>query len=77
MLNRCERTVEHREDSAEIERYFGDGLVWRSYLPNPTVLQGVARHSVLVQRITGQRAAEVGEVFTELVGHTRMAGVSQ
>lgn len=33
IVNRCERTVEHRESCAEIEHYFGDGVAWRPYLP--------------------------------------------
>ena len=77
VVNRCERTVEHRESSAEIERYFGDGLAWRSYLPKRTVLQDATRRGVPVHRLAGQRAAEVGEVFTELVGRIGTAGGSR
>jgi len=29
IVNRCERTLEHRRSVAEIERCFGDGLAWR------------------------------------------------
>ena len=39
VVNRVERTVEHRAGLAEIARYFGPGLVWSPVLPKRTVLQ--------------------------------------
>jgi len=39
IVNRVERTVEHRESVAEIERYFGAELVWQPLLPKRTAVQ--------------------------------------
>jgi chromosome partitioning protein len=66
VVNRCERTVEHRESCAEIERYFGDGLAWRPYLPKRTVLQDAARRGVPVDRLAGRPAGELHEAFADL-----------
>jgi chromosome partitioning protein len=46
IVNRWERTIEHRRGVAEIERYFGDGLAWQPYLPKRTALQDAARRGV-------------------------------
>ena len=39
IVNRVERTVEHRAGLAEIASYFGPDLVWSPQLPKRTVLQ--------------------------------------
>ena len=44
VVNRVERTVEHRTGLAEIASYFGPDLVWSPALPKRTVLQDAARH---------------------------------
>lgn len=68
VVNRCERTVEHRESCAEIERYFGDGLAWQPYVAKRTVLQDATRRGVPMHRLAGRPAAEVGEAFAVLAG---------
>jgi chromosome partitioning protein len=68
VVNRCERTVEHRESCAEIERYFGDDLAWRQYVAKRTVLQDATRRGVPVHRLAGRPAAEVQEAFAALAG---------
>jgi chromosome partitioning protein len=45
ILNRCERTVEHRSGTAEIERFFGEDIAWSPYLRKRTVLQEIGRAS--------------------------------
>lgn len=54
IVNRAERTVEHRASVREIVRCFGDGLVWRPHVPKRTVLQDAAREGVC--RSTGSPA---------------------
>jgi chromosome partitioning protein len=44
VVNRVERTVEHRIGLAEIASFFGPDLVWSPALPKRTVLQDAARH---------------------------------
>jgi chromosome partitioning protein len=66
VVNRCERTVEHRESCAEIERYFGDGLPWQPYVAKRTVLQDTTRRGVPVHQIAGRPAAAVHEAFADL-----------
>jgi chromosome partitioning protein len=39
VVNRIERTVEHRAGVTEIASYFGPDLVWSPQLPKRTVLQ--------------------------------------
>ena len=48
VVNRVERTLEHRHSVLEIERYFGAGLVWQPLLRKRTVLQDAARRGVPV-----------------------------
>jgi chromosome partitioning protein len=66
IVNRCERTVEHRESCAEIEQYLGDGVAWRPYVPKRTVLQDATRRGVPVHRLAGRPAAELHEAFADL-----------
>jgi hypothetical protein len=44
IVNRVERTVEHRMGLAELVSYFGPDLVWSPHLPKRTML-GVRRQS--------------------------------
>jgi cellulose biosynthesis protein BcsQ len=39
IVNRWERTLEHRRSVADIKRYFGEGFAWQPYLPKRTALQ--------------------------------------
>jgi chromosome partitioning protein len=68
IVNRWDRTVEHRRSTAEIERYFSDGVAWKPYVPKRTVLQDAARHGVPVHRLIGQSARDVARSFSELAG---------
>ena len=43
IVNRVERTVEHRDSVIEIERYFGADLVWQPLLPKRTAFR--TRHA--------------------------------
>jgi chromosome partitioning protein len=66
IVNRVERTVEHRAGLAEIEAYFGTDLVWSPHLPKRTVLQDGARRGVPLAWLGGRAAHEVGRGFAEL-----------
>ena len=66
IVNRWERTLEHRRGVAEIERYFGDGLAWRPYLPKRTVLQDAARRAVPIQRLGTPAGREVADALGSL-----------
>lgn len=75
VVNRCERTVEHRQGSAEIERYFGESIAWRPYLPKRTVLQDAIRRGTPVHRLAGRPAAEASDAFARLVERMGSADV--
>jgi chromosome partitioning protein len=66
IVNRVERTVEHRAGLAEIESYFGRDLVWSPYLPKRTVLQEGARRGVPVDALPTYAARELARGFAEL-----------
>src|SRR5215218_2558288 len=66
IVNRVERTVEHRTGLAEIESYFGANLVWSPYLPKRTTLQEGARRGVPITEFRGRAARELGRDFAEL-----------
>jgi chromosome partitioning protein len=66
IVNRVERTVEHRHSVVEIERYFGADLVWEPLLPKRTVLQDAARRGVPVGRLRGRVARELSVRFARL-----------
>ena len=66
VVNRVERTLEHRHSVLEIERYFGAGLVWQPLLPKRTVLQDAARRGVPVGRLTRRVAREAAAQFARL-----------
>jgi len=59
IVNRVERTVEHRHGTVEIERYFGFGLVSEALLSKRTALQDATRQSVPVCRLAGRAAPEL------------------
>jgi chromosome partitioning protein len=71
IVNRWERTLEHRRSVAEIERYFGDDLAWRPYVPKRTVLQDAARRGVPVHHL----GTAAGRAIADIVGTltTRLA----
>lgn len=68
VVNRVERTVEHRMGLAEIARYFGDDLVWTPHLPKRTALQEGARRGVPLTELDGRAARELRGGFAELAG---------
>jgi chromosome partitioning protein len=77
IINRVERTVEHRDGLAEIEAYFGEGLVWLPHLPKRTALQEGARRGVVLDELGTRAGREVSEVFARLaekVGGSRVRG---
>jgi cellulose biosynthesis protein BcsQ len=63
IVNRVERTVEHREGISEIESYFGQDLVWSPHIAKRTVLQEGVRRGVSVDELKTAAAREVAHVF--------------
>ena len=66
IVNRWERTVEHRNSSAEIEQYFGSDLTWRPFVPKRTALQDATRRGVPVGRLPGPVCRELVDTFARL-----------
>jgi chromosome partitioning protein len=66
VVNRVERTVEHRIGLAEIASYFGPDLIWSPHLPKRTVLQEGARRGVPVADLASRAARELRRGFDEL-----------
>jgi chromosome partitioning protein len=66
VVNRVERTVEHRRGLAEIATYIGPDLVWSPHLPKRTALQEVARRGVPLAEFGGRASRELGRDFAEL-----------
>ena len=66
IVNRCERTVEHRVGTAEIVRYFGPDIAWRPYVPKRTALQDATRQGVPAHCLPGATARELAEAFGQL-----------
>jgi chromosome partitioning protein len=66
IVNRVERTVEHRVGLAEIESYFGGDLVWSPCLPKRTALQEGARRGVPLADLSTRAARELASGFAEL-----------
>jgi hypothetical protein len=69
IVNRWERTVEHRNSTAEIERYFGAHIPWQPYVPKRTALQDAARQGVPVHHLAGAVARELADAFSQLTTH--------
>jgi chromosome partitioning protein len=74
IVNRVERTLEHRHSVLEIERYFGAGLVWRPLLPKRTVVQDATRRGVPVRHLTRRVAREVSARFARLARRLEVSG---
>lgn len=66
IVNRVERTVEHRESLAEIEAFFGPGLVWAPHVAKRTVLQEVARRGAWLDQTRSAVGRELAAVFGDL-----------
>jgi len=72
IVNRVERTVEHRRGLAEITSYFGGDLVWSPHLPKRTALQEGARRGVPLAEVHGRAARELGREFAELASRIKL-----
>ena len=66
IVNRVERTVEHRAGVAEITEYFGRELVWSPCLPKRTALQEAARRGVPISDLGTRAGEELGGDFAEI-----------
>ena len=66
IVNRVERTVEHRDSVVEIERYFGADLVWQPLLPKRTAVQDATRRGVPVGELARRPARELAGAFATL-----------
>jgi chromosome partitioning protein len=73
IVNRCERTVEHRRGLAEIERYFGGGLAWCPYVPKRTALQDAARLGLPIPRLGAGAGNEVAAALSQLADRLAVA----
>lgn len=66
IVNRVERTVEHRESLTEIITFFGPDLVWSPLVAKRTVLQDGARRGLSLADIATAAARDIAESFAEL-----------
>jgi chromosome partitioning protein len=66
VVNRVERTVEHRLGLAEITSFFGPDLVWAPALPKRTVLQDAVRRGRPLWDLRGRAAHELSTEFRAL-----------
>lgn len=66
IVNRVERTAEHRAGVAELATYFGADLVWRPHLPKRTVLQDAARRGVPLTDLRVRAARDMEGAFAQL-----------
>jgi chromosome partitioning protein len=66
VVNRVERTVEHRAGLSEIVSYFGHDVVWSPELRKRTALQEGARRGVPLAEMGTRAARELADGFAEL-----------
>lgn len=66
VVNRVERTVEHREGLAEVASYFGPELVWSPHIAKRTVLQEGVRRGVALGDLRSPTARELARTFDQL-----------
>ena len=74
IVNRVERTVEHRAGLAEIAGYFGADHVWSPLLRKRTVLQEAARRGVPLSDLHGRAARELAAEFVALAERIEVPG---
>jgi chromosome partitioning protein len=74
VVNRIERTVEHRVGLTEIASYFGPDLVWSPQLPKRTALQEGARRGVPLTDLGSSAARELSLGFAELAQRIEVRG---
>lgn len=68
IVNRLERTVEHRDSVAEINAFFGRDLVWTPHIAKRTVLQDSARRGLPLEHTATAAARGMASTFAELAG---------
>jgi chromosome partitioning protein len=66
IVNRVERTVEHRERLAEIAAFFGPELLWSPRIAKRTVLQDAVQRGVWLNDARSAAARDVAEAVREL-----------
>jgi cellulose biosynthesis protein BcsQ len=76
IVNRVERTVEHRAGLAELTGYFGADCVWSPLLRRRTVLQEAARRGVPLSDLRGRAARELAARFGALAERIEVPGGS-
>src|SRR5215207_1007115 len=72
IVNRVERTVEHRRGLAEITSYFGGDLLWSPHLPKRTALQEGARRGVPPAELHCRAARELCREFADLASRIKL-----
>lgn len=75
VVNRVERTIEHREGLAEIESYFGPELVWSPHIAKRTALQDGARRGVALGDLRSAPARELAASFDQLAARIQRSNV--
>ena len=76
IVNRVERTVEHRDSVLEVERYFGAQLVWQPLLAKRTVVQDATRRGVPVGGLARRPARELAGAFETLARRMEVSRVA-
>jgi chromosome partitioning protein len=75
VVNRVERTVEHRMGMAEIVRFFGSDLVWSPALPKRTVVQDAARRGRPLAELDSKAARALACEFRDLADRMEVRDV--
>ncbi len=76
VVNRVERTLEHRRGVAEIDSYFGPELVWSPHIAKRTVLQDGARRGVALDDSRSVTARKLAATFDELAARIERPDVA-
>jgi len=74
IVNRVERTIEHRAGLAELSGYFGVDGLWSPLLRKRTVLQEAARRGVPLSDLRGRAARELAGEFVALAERIEVPG---
>jgi chromosome partitioning protein len=75
VVNRVERTVEHRAGLDEIVSYFGPDVVWSPLLPKRTVVQDAARRGRPLFELGGAAARELSAAFGGLADRIELSRI--
>ncbi|MBJ7329184.1 MAG: ParA family protein [Solirubrobacteraceae bacterium] len=73
IVNRVERTIEHRDGVDELISYFGPDLVWAPRIAKRTVLQEGARRGIRLDDLRSPAAQELARTFRELAARIEVA----